>query len=155
MRATPILPSSMIRPARQGFCRWCDESILDEKGEQNFRRRWHPSKTHPCLGEFFVCTRPRKARQALRKRDKKICAKCGKKVNSSDAPWVADHIIPLFKSGGRLEFFKLENLQILCADPCNKEKTRTDMADYYALRRACQTPTTKSVSNGSSLVITQ
>jgi 5-methylcytosine-specific restriction endonuclease McrA len=61
-------------------------------------------------------------RYHVMKRDKGVCASCGVKASE----WQADHIRPLYKSNGELEFFKLSNLQTLCT-ACHKAKTRADM----------------------------
>ena len=128
MRAKVTLPKSMSW-RKFGTCRWCGLQILGRDGNINKRRLWHPE----CSAIYMIATRPRFARKALRKRDKKICAVCGVKCNSTDKPWEADHILPLWKSGGKHEFFDLSNLQTLCV-PHHNDKTVIDMIEYRKSR---------------------
>ena len=130
MRAQLNLPESMLRPRVWGHCRWCDKPVLNDDASINHRRLWHAS----CAETYRLMTRPRALRAALRKRDKKICAICGQKCNSTDRPWEADHIVPLFLSEGRHYWFGLGNAQTLCrAD--HLKKTQTDMENYRRHRR--------------------
>ena len=116
--------------------------------EVNKRALWHPH----CLKEFFEITRPA---QAVRDRDKGVCAKCGlntlkiwnelKRIRRQEGwaalelaqsrlpfrmdltrrPWEADHIRPVWESRGELDYFRLHNLQTLCI-ACHKEKSKLD-----------------------------
>jgi hypothetical protein len=108
------LPASMRRAPVRGHCRWCDLPIAREDGGPDLRRTWHPD----CARHYRICTIPREARRALRKRDRSRCRDCGKKVNSSDSPWEAHHEFPLWKAGGDPKYYGLENQVILCV-PCH------------------------------------
>lgn len=123
MRATVNLPESM-KLRIWGTCRWCSLPILTKDGKPNKRRLWHPE----CSAIYLVATQPRFLRRALRKRDKKICAMCGKKC-SQKVKWQADHIEPLWKSNGELRYFLLENTQTLCLEH-HLEKSKVDFAEY-------------------------
>jgi hypothetical protein len=129
MRATPILPESMSVRI-YGKCRWCACPILKQDGSLNVRRLWHPD----CFSAYRLLTHARTIRRAVRKRDKKICAVCKTKCNSTDKPWAADHVVPVFFSEGRLEYFELHNLQTLCVVH-HSEKTAKDMDNYHKWKR--------------------
>lgn len=115
-----------------GQCRWCGQRIVKGDGTLDTRRLWHPA----CASYHRLLTHPRELRRALRKRDKKVCAwpDCGKKCNSTNEPWEADHIVPLFLSEGRHAWFELGNVQTLCFDH-HKEKTAQDMEKFRKHRR--------------------
>lgn len=130
MRAVPTLPESMSLPKVPGKCRWCAQPILKENGDPNLRRLWHPQ----CFSGYQLLIFPRELRKAVRKRDKKKCSVCGKICNSTDQPWVADHIVPVFMSQGRNAFFHLTNVQTLCV-PHHDTKTKIDMANYRKMKR--------------------
>ena len=125
------LPPSMHVPSTPGHCRWCDAAILKADGTPDRRRTWHPT----CATLYRICTIPREARRALRKRDKSRCRSCGTKVNSSDAPWEAHHVVPLWRAGGDPWFYGLDNQVILCV-PCHDRVTRDDAAKRRAFRLA-------------------
>lgn len=115
----------MSGPRVFGQCRWCSETILQLDGSVNFRRLWHPQ----CADRHDFLFKPRAVRRALRKRDKKICAQCGVKCNSTNKPWQSDHSAPLFLSHGRVGFFELHNLATMCVEH-HMAKTAVDMDNY-------------------------
>lgn len=115
-------------------CRWCDQPILKADGSPDRRRNWHPE----CADAYLRANDPKRLRLQVWKRDKGICAVCGREDGSveriaraaragykpsdyalaQDPAWEADHIVPL-KDGGS---FDLENVQTLCVG-CHKAKT--------------------------------
>ena len=62
-------------------------------------------------------------------RDKGICQACKKPAIRPEC----DHVKPLYKAGANffVEFFNLDNLQILCRN-CHFEKTRQEVAEWHA-----------------------
>lgn len=70
------------------------------------------------------------ARREVQKRDKGVCANCGKK----DCMWEADHIIEVVRGGAPLG---LANLQTLCL-ACHKAKTARLAGERATERRAAQ-----------------
>jgi 5-methylcytosine-specific restriction endonuclease McrA len=75
-------------------------------------------------------------RRAVFTRDRGVCSGCGKDTLAEDEYhrrgyrntgdlWQADHVKPLFRSNGNMEFFKLANLQTLCTR-CHKVKSNAD-----------------------------
>ena len=164
MRVQPNLPPS-FKTRIPGQCRWCAQPIL-KNGQPNRRRLWHPE----CISTYLEITRPI---SVVRKRDHGVCAKCGLdtvkiqkklrqiriqegmqafqtaqlmlpwKMSLSRAPWEADHIRPVWSSGGDLEFFKAANLQCLCL-ACHKTKSKKDAQDFREFKKTCKQQETKS-----------
>jgi 5-methylcytosine-specific restriction endonuclease McrA len=64
-------------------------------------------------------------RDALRERDKGVCAHCG--IDASRDGWHADHITPVFMGGGGCD---LDGYQTLCI-PCHKVKTKVELREIY------------------------
>ena len=127
------LPASMRVAPTPGTCRWCGEPILREDGAPDRRRRWHPA----CVTFYRICTVPRDARRALRRRDKSRCAFCppdAPKVDSKANRWHADHVVPLWRCQGEPAMYGLDNQQTLCTAH-HVEKTRRDVAEYFEWRR--------------------
>ena len=129
MRAKPILPKSMEKRI-WGLCRWCGTNILNASGEINEERLWHPA----CAAEYLIITRPRYARRAVARRDKKVCRLCKIKCNSTNTPWEADHIKPLWESKGRIEYFRLDNIRTLCV-PCHAKVTKKGAARRARIKK--------------------
>lgn len=113
----PLLPDSVFS-APWGHCRWCSKPIYKEDGITiNPRRHWHKD----CVHEYLIITDSKYAKRQVKKRDKGICAKCGKFCRYRNE-WDCDHIKPLIDSHGNIEYFGLSNLQTLCCD-CHLLKT--------------------------------
>ena len=107
-----------------GTCRWCNKSIYNDLGVINTRRRWHQE----CLHEYFMVTRSSYAKRFVKKRDRGVCAKCGKFCRYR-GEWQADHIIPLAdRPDNNIKWWSLENLSTKCVD-CHKKKTIQENAD--------------------------
>lgn len=80
-------------------------------------------------------------RQHVFFRDQGECAYCGTVWKYMSDAWEADHIIPLFMAFGDWSFWEPENVQILCKDPCHKEKSKSDMAKYgFVIERKNKKP---------------
>lgn len=126
----PPLPKSFYAN-RPGYCRWCGKPVLKEDGTINRRRHWHrKSDNTNCLAEYFFVTRPQYARMVVRQRDKKVCAKCGRK----DPHWQLDHIVPLKDAPRELKYWGLSNAQTLCRE-CHKLKTASESAKRARRRK--------------------
>ena len=69
-------------------------------------------------------------RKFVFRRDKGVCADCGKHHRYLHDPWEADHILPLMISLGDPSFWEPENVVILCKFPCHKEKSASDRRKY-------------------------
>lgn len=61
-------------PVQRGKCRWCGEPTDERTPALGERRWWHAA----CELEYRVCVRADVARRAVQKRDKCICADCGR-----------------------------------------------------------------------------
>lgn len=108
------LPDSFYQKPIKGYCRWCGRST----GNKTI---WHKQ----CLFAYKIVTSPSFARQVVKRRDKGVCAICGKSF--PDTEWQVDHINPLKNSKGRLRFFLLDNLQTACLQ-CHQAKTNRERA---------------------------
>jgi 5-methylcytosine-specific restriction endonuclease McrA len=86
------------------------------------KKRWAtPECQNYAYNYFLIIKGDHKAiRNAVLKRDNKVCRMCGLISDS----WQADHIIPVHKGGGACT---IDNFQSLCED-CHKEKTKADLA---------------------------
>lgn len=117
-------------PKEPGRCHWCGSLILNAKGLINVRRNWC---NKVCVREYLLRADPREWRRHIYKRDMGICQgpNCGQVFDFyEDGGWEADHIIPLYMSGGTdLSLWDPSNGQLLCKD-CHKDKTRADYARY-------------------------
>ena len=100
-----------------GICRWCNNTIFNDDGSVNTRRKWHPA----CLHDWSIIADNKYAKRCVKKRDKGICAKCGKYCHYR-YEWQADHIKPLIDAHGDLDYWRLENIQTLC-NACHGIKT--------------------------------
>ena len=145
--------SEIDRP--EGTCIWCGEGDLDKmkNGKVHPHRLWHEK----CKGRYYFLTSQSVARWYIEKRDKGICAGCGKDCSAvweinpnqkyrsdthtlvSDSCWEMDHIKPLWKSTGltdeeRLKFFEMENLQTICI-PCHRKKSAQEAAERAQLSK--------------------
>ena len=87
------------------------------------RRRWASDACGERAYEVFAIHAgySNTVRRAVWKRDKGVCAACGRQHESrwSD-DWEADHVLEVVNGGGGCG---LENYQTLCKDPCHREKT--------------------------------
>lgn len=115
--------------ATPGQCRQCGGEILNKKGELNKRARWHSK----CVKEYKLLHWPQVTRRAVYKRDKGICAHCGKQAKRGQR-WDMDHIKPLVESNGDLSYWKLPNLQTLCPS-CHIQKTSKEATSRATSRR--------------------
>ncbi|AFU87584.1 HNH endonuclease [Caulobacter virus Karma] len=73
---------------------------------------------------------PAEMRRHVFFRDQGVCAMCKKRWLYLDDAWQADHIEPLFLAFGDLAYWEPENVQVLCTDPCHKQKSADDMRKY-------------------------
>jgi hypothetical protein len=113
----PPLPS-WFYTAPLGTCRWCGNPTLRPDGTLRAKANWHQE----CLDPYFIITRQSYAKKAVNKRDKGICAKCGK-VCKSKKEWQLDHIVALKDIPEKdVKYWGMGNLQIQCLD-CHKKKT--------------------------------
>ncbi|USN15529.1 HNH nuclease [Brevundimonas phage vB_BpoS-Kikimora] len=120
-------PSKITRQP-PGHCRWCGVKIFKVDGVTlNLRRSWCGQT---CVNQYLLRSDPKVMRQHVFLRDEGKCAKCGKVWNRLSDKWQADHVVPLFLAFGDWSFWEPENVQILCTDPCHKEKSASDMARY-------------------------
>jgi 5-methylcytosine-specific restriction enzyme A len=97
----------------RGACLWCDGDIAD-KMRSTFCKK-------ACAEEFYIRSRPNRARLRVFERDKGICAVCGINVfagterrpraRGTGDLWQADHINPVIEGGGECG---LDNLRTLC-----------------------------------------
>jgi 5-methylcytosine-specific restriction endonuclease McrA len=124
----PPLPRHMNKTP-WGVCRWCAEPIHKADGTVNKRRRWHPS----CLHEYLIIVDHRYAKRQVKKRDKGICATCGKYCHYR-WEWECDHVIPLIDAPRRRRYWSLDNLQTLCVK-CHDKKTTRENKARKKLRR--------------------
>lgn len=100
-----------------GVCRWCGKIIWKDDGTILKRRHWHKE----CLHEYWIVSDSKYAKAQVKKRDKGICAICGKYCRYRNE-WDLDHIIPLIDSSNDISFWGLNNLQTLCKE-CHIKKT--------------------------------
>lgn len=114
----PPMPDSFYHPA-PGRCRFCNLPIFNKDGTANGRRTWH----RECVDVYLIMSRPQVARREIGKVDKGKCRNCGKKCKKDE--WQLDHIQPLHKANGNLEFWKLDNMQTLCIR-CHANKTKEE-----------------------------
>lgn len=74
-------------------------------------------------------------RRHVYQRDMGICQECRRVFDFyEDEGWEADHIKPLWEANGDWSYWAPENVQMLCADPCHKAKTRIDLRKYRRQR---------------------
>jgi 5-methylcytosine-specific restriction endonuclease McrA len=121
--------------APKGYCRFCGEIILDDKGRLRSRANWHK----PCVRAYKVIYWPQETRKAVWKRDQGHCAHCPTVCDDFHVPWELDHVQPLIESNGDLEYWKLPNLQTLCV-PCHVKKTSAEATARAAARAALKPP---------------
>lgn len=112
----------------KGQCRYCGKPILRDDGTINRRSTWHPL----CVKEYKLIYFPKETRKAVWKRDRGVCAGCGTKCHIRN--WDLDHRQPLIEALGRIEFWRLDNLQTLCKQ-CHVAKTGTEATARAAARR--------------------
>jgi 5-methylcytosine-specific restriction protein A len=86
------------------LCRWCKTAVSG-------RRRTFCSDA--CVHEWRLRSSASYLRECVYKRDKGICALCGKKKK-----WEADHIVPVVEGGDS----NLENIRTLCIK-CHRRET--------------------------------
>ena len=109
---------SWFKTTEWGRCRWCNLPILKDDGTINKRRRWHPD----CIHDYLIITDHRYAKRQVKKRDKGVCAHCGKKCRYR-WEWDCDHIVPLRDIPSRdLKYWMLDALETLCRD-CHHAKS--------------------------------
>lgn len=121
----------------RGNCRFCGAAILKEDGKLNRRMHWHPN----CVHEWKIMNDPRVARAYVWDRFKGECQCCGKNTWSYGETWEVDHIDPLFLAAGDLSYWSPGNLQLLCTEPCHREKSKADMELF---RKVADTRNTRS-----------
>ncbi|AFU86898.1 hypothetical protein Ccr32_gp066 [Caulobacter phage Ccr32] len=120
-------PGKLIAPA-PGHCRWCTGPILKPDGSIN-RRKTFCSQV--CVSHYLLRADPAEMRRHVFFRDQGVCAACKKRwLYLDDSGWQADHIEPLFLAFGDLAYWEPENVQVLCTDPCHKQKSADDMRKY-------------------------
>jgi hypothetical protein len=100
-----------------GVCRWCGKIIWDEDGTILKRRHWHKE----CLKPYWIITDCKYAKAEVKKRDKGICAYCGKYCQYR-YEWELDHVKPLIDAVGDVTYWEMNNLQTLC-NTCHERKT--------------------------------
>ena len=110
-----------------GRCRVCLEVIRKKDGKEA-SRSWHPE----CWQRYALrCGNMQYIRAFVFKRDRGVCADCGKQDEQLNGEWAADHTIPLIDGGG----FEMDNLQTLCHTPCHQRKTASEATRRAAQRR--------------------
>lgn len=148
MSTTRRTPGIYLSPAPRGangekLCRNCHGPM--PKG-----RNYH-NCSPACSEAWRARTSPSYMRLLVFKRDKGVCAKCGKDVfegathrngspvtrraRGSGHLWEADHILPVVEGGGECT---LENFRTLCI-PCHKQET-ADLARRRAHDRHVKKP---------------
>lgn len=162
-RRRPKLPHADAEP---GSCKWCGEEIRFDETRKGWKRRrqrgyhrgdeWELGKTN-CLTAAMIWLDPKRAEQTLYERQGGACAICGTvlaelgEMEERDAEWnltgrmrphwfvvpgsprtEVDHVLPVVDGGTNV----VENLQIICNDPCHKEKTAREARERAAVRRA-------------------
>lgn len=113
-------PKPIFWNVPRGSCRFCGTEIV-ENDKINRRKHWHSK----CAKTWRIMNNPSDAREYVLKRDRKTCQECGEKKMAFEV----DHIRPLFEAKGNLDYWKPENLVLLCR-PCHVEKTRADMIRF-------------------------
>lgn len=120
-------------PGGNYLCRWCSTEVVPPRrtfcsGFQTIYRRrkidnvWAKivhQQGYGCVHEWAIRSGPRYARDAVYDRDHGICAMCGKQ-HIRRGSYDVDHIVPVVEGGG---LAGLDNLRILCKDPCHREVT--------------------------------
>lgn len=106
-----------------GICRWCGHIIWDETGTILKRRHWHKE----CLHEYWIVSDQKYAKAQVKKRDKGICASCGKYCHYR-WEWDLDHKLPLIDAHGDINYWKLENCSCKCTG-CHLKKTLQENAE--------------------------
>jgi len=134
----------------RGLCGWCGGNVTETTPARGWFKFWHSE----CSFEMGVIEQPALARDAVRDRDKCVCADCGntsakvkrtwngKNLGPWDyetETWQVDHKVPLWKVAHlppleRIEYFKLANLITRCED-CHKKKTKAEAAERAHFRR--------------------
>lgn len=116
-----------------GTCTWCLLPIFNRDGTKNNRRTFCSPR---CVTNYKLRADPKVMRWHVFFRDEGKCAACGHQHFHFDGKWEADHIDPLAMAFGDWAFWEPENVQILCTDPCHKQKSAADLAKYGSLMRA-------------------
>ena len=121
----------------KGRCHWCGMKVAPP------RISWC---SQACVDEWTVRSSGSWVRPLVWTRDHGVCASCGLDTAEErrtqygdrwvdvwglDAPWDADHIVPVWRGGG---LCGLEGYQTLCK-VCHAVKTAADAAERAALRR--------------------
>jgi len=106
-------------------CTWCGTKV--PKGRSN----WCGDA---CVQQFQSRCRPQTVTCEVWRRDRGVCAACGKKGS-----WQADHILPVCEGGG---LCGLDNYRTMCV-PCHKKVTAELAARRAAARRAKKKPRKK------------
>lgn len=119
-------PGKLIAPA-PGHCRWCNAGIFKPDGAIN-RRKTFCSQV--CVSHYLLRADPTEMRRHVFFRDQGVCGMCGRRWLYLDDKWQADHIEPLFMAFGDISYWEPENVQVLCTDPCHKQKSAEDMRKY-------------------------
>ena len=107
--------------APRGNCRVCGMMIVKKDGLPNKRAHWHPK----CAKEYNLIHDPSETRKAVFKRDRGICCQCGTVDERLKGNWDMDHALPLIESQGRIEAWKLSNIQSLCVS-CHRDKSAAE-----------------------------
>lgn len=106
-RACPICGLHKDKWKRRIDWRCCSTTCTEKFGDLTF------------IWQYF--------RLKIFERDNYTCVKCGEKTRDL----IGDHIIPIAIGG---EEYELDNVQTLCK-PCNKIKTKKDMAEIALYRK--------------------
>lgn len=131
-----VRPADLPRgPEGRALCRFCLQEV--PPGRRSFCR-------DACVHEWKVQTQPRYVRLCLKRRDKGVCALCGRNVEKlrrellklpyaerearrlelgmppfSRSWWEGDHIVPVSEGGGLVG---IEGYRTLCT-PCHHQET--------------------------------
>lgn len=129
-------PGKRNRPPA-GTCTWCLQPILRPDGTVNRRKTFCGPV---CVTHYLLRAQPAMMRRHVFFRDQGQCGACKRVWENLSDPWDHDHIVPLQLAFGDPSFWEPENVQILCRDPCHKEKTKADEAKYGFVRRMAKGP---------------
>ena len=125
-RRHPDLPNAL---APVGHCKWCGEPIRFDESREGWKRRrerayhrgdeWELGDTN-CLHLVGIWQDPKRAARDLAVRQDGRCTICGEELEGRYAE--VDHVLPV--ADGGLNY--LDNLQLICNDPCHKAKTAAE-----------------------------
>lgn len=119
-------PGKLVRPA-PGHCRWCNQAIYRADGTINLRKTFCGQT---CISHYLLRADPQEMRRHVFFRDQGVCAMCHTRWLYLSDPWEADHMEPLFLAFSDPAYWEPENVQVLCKDPCHRQKSAEDMRRY-------------------------